>query len=812
MPRASTTKPSMVRGAVCDSSLKRLIAYWTYWRMPALSVLPVCIALNASVFAQDLPSGSCQAANSLSVLVQNRNVIAYIPKGAWTPTWDVPGITNKIDVLNIEGNGVTPTEITTPNTVNSCASNSLTGQTVCTADTNDVYLIQGTALQSTLQSSGVPTLRSMFFEGNCTNCGVTMDALANRAVIGVNLSSDGVKQGFQVLDLASPATFQDPIASQAIGSDGIYHISPGILVDPIGNQVLSPNQQGTIEIVILPDQGTDPVLMENVFKDMPAFGSAAEDCTRGILLATVVPQDPSKVQVYVADLKGADNIPDSPAGTWNAPSHIQTLTESQLSFGANGIAMVQGTGIGIVTGEFGAVDPFFNQQDRGDWVTAIALDPADDADPPIADYNSCRIPGGFKIGLTPHAVTVYQSPRTGHAMALVANWDLFAPGVTTLAVIDLTQMLDPNIVARTQGTGLGHACGSPDQTLSTAGFNPVVRLIDLATALTPFDFSLSLAKSVSVTAGESVSFPVSLGLVSGLTQFVSFSVSGLPSGATGVFSRFGCSPDCTATLTITTSESTVAGAYPITVKGSSGSLSHTESSTLTVISASDTSSLVSGLMGYWRLDEGGGLTTYDSSGNGNNGILINNPVWTTGKAGKALQFNVGPNVGNDVLRQNAASVSIGRTFDIPQLPFTLTAWINPASDDDWHAIFSKRDLYDASMMRFDIGLHIDSGQVYLTTGQDFVIFDYIPPKNAWTHIAVVATNTDIELYVNGLFQERCEPVRLGTGATANTAIGGTGEGVGGDNDPFIGIIDEVRVYNRVLSAHEVRQVYGATTQ
>ena len=74
-----------------------------------LSVLLVCIALTASGFAQDLPEGSCQASNSLSVLVQGRNVIAYVPKGAWS-TWDVQGITNKIDVLNIEGREAISTE------------------------------------------------------------------------------------------------------------------------------------------------------------------------------------------------------------------------------------------------------------------------------------------------------------------------------------------------------------------------------------------------------------------------------------------------------------------------------------------------------------------------------------------------------------------------------------------------------------------------------------------------------------------------------------------------------------------------------
>lgn len=36
-----------------------------------------------------------------------------------------------------------------------------------------------------------------------------------------------------------------------------------------------------------------------------------------------------------------------------------------------------------------------------------------------------------------------------------------------------------------------------------------------------------------------------------------------------------------------------------------------------------------GLVGYWRFDEGTGTVAYDSSGNGNDGTLVNSPTWTT---------------------------------------------------------------------------------------------------------------------------------------------------------------------------------------
>jgi len=45
------------------------------------------------------------------------------------------------------------------------------------------------------------------------------------------------------------------------------------------------------------------------------------------------------------------------------------------------------------------------------------------------------------------------------------------------------------------------------------------------------------------------------------------------------------------------------------------------------------------LVGLWHFDEGTGTTAADSSGNNNNGTLVNGPTWTTGKVGGALSFD-----------------------------------------------------------------------------------------------------------------------------------------------------------------------------
>ena len=88
---------------------------------------------------------SCRPTNSLTVLVQGSNVTSYVPNGNWSS-----GQTG-VQVVPIEPTG-TPTSIATRGVVNTCASNWITGETVCTANSTDVYLITGTTLNTTLTS------------------------------------------------------------------------------------------------------------------------------------------------------------------------------------------------------------------------------------------------------------------------------------------------------------------------------------------------------------------------------------------------------------------------------------------------------------------------------------------------------------------------------------------------------------------------------------------------------------------------------------------------------------------------------------
>jgi len=100
--------------------------------------------------------------------------------------------------------------------------------------------------------------------------------------------------------------------------------------------------------------------------------------------------------------------------------------------------------------------------------------------------------------------------------------------------------------------------------------------------------------------------------------------------------------------------------------------------------------------------------------------LANGAAWTTGKNSNGVTF--------DGLDKGALSqkITLPSTLDITALPFTLEAWVKPVDFADWRAYFSKRSAYAPNQMRFDAGLQISTGLVYVTTSSSTSTFAYAP--------------------------------------------------------------------------------------
>ena len=353
------------------------------------------------------PPGSCQPSSSLGLLVQGKNVNTYVPNGAWETS------STGLSVVPVEGAGSSAT-ISTPNVVNSCASNPLTGETVCTSNVNDVYLITGSTLNTTLSSGGNQYFG--FSGGSCITCGVAMNATANKAVVTIGLSTAPSGSALQFLDLAS-STFGTPVPLS-------YGVSEDVLWDQGRDLVLSPNEAGVYDIY----NHTSGIEFGNVIS-AGEFDSAAEECSTGIALSTIE----FTSNLYIGDLTQATFTPGTP-GSWTTAQQVQSFPEfGGFAAGTNGIAIAQGSHQGVVTGEF-----------CGNAFGEIQLpSTSGSGTPAVVDYAAAVLPntpdgGSFAQGLDPHTVTAYVSPNSGDAIGLIANGCFTPP--TWLAVIDLNKL------------------------------------------------------------------------------------------------------------------------------------------------------------------------------------------------------------------------------------------------------------------------------------------------------------------------------------------------------------------------------------
>lgn len=118
---------------------------------------------------------------------------------------------------------------------------------------------------------------------------------------------------------------------------------------------------------------------------------------------------------------------------------------------------------------------------------------------------------------------------------------------------------------------------------ATDGTLTHVASVSLVVTSQTADFTVTATPSTqSIARGSATTYSVTIGAINGFTGAVSFSVTGLPSHATGSFSPTTVSGAGSTTLTITTSKNTSVGTFPVTIRATSGSLSHTAGVSLTV--------------------------------------------------------------------------------------------------------------------------------------------------------------------------------------------------------------------------------------
>jgi hypothetical protein len=210
-------------------------------------------------------------------------------------------------------------------------------------------------------------------------------------------------------------------------------------------------------------------------------------------------------------------------------------------------------------------------------------------------------------------------------------------------------------------------------------------------------------------------------------------------------------------------------------------------------------SLSDGLVGYWKMDEdswsGVADEVVDSSGNGNHGVAVNGATTTsTSKYAMAGEFDGTDdyvNCGNnDVLNPGTDDFSVGMWVKVPEKS-SGNYGILTKSFSTAYGIF-----YTSS--NDELGLYAQSGADH----NGINISSYY---DTWVYVVWVVDNDNNiqKSYLNGVFDNQTNHVVGDITSSSNLNIGRYASGSG----YFTGILDEVRIYNRALSAREVTQLY-----
>jgi hypothetical protein len=208
--------------------------------------------------------------------------------------------------------------------------------------------------------------------------------------------------------------------------------------------------------------------------------------------------------------------------------------------------------------------------------------------------------------------------------------------------------------------------------------------------------------------------------------------------------------------------------------------------------------ITSNLALWYRFDDGSGTSPTDSSGNGITGTSVGTPTWTAAASCKVqgcLTFN------GTTQRVDFSGTAVNITGNI-----TLAAWVKTSSTAPNSIIGGYQGI--SPYAGYGLRVTPTTGTIGFWNGAGWADATGVTAitDNAWHHVVASLAGSTVTLYVDA-----------GTGsAKASGAVNSyTGTraiaSVQGGSNWFAGLIDEVRIYARALTAADVAALYAFGT-
>jgi hypothetical protein len=208
-------------------------------------------------------------------------------------------------------------------------------------------------------------------------------------------------------------------------------------------------------------------------------------------------------------------------------------------------------------------------------------------------------------------------------------------------------------------------------------------------------------------------------------------------------------------------------------------------------------------VGWWRFDDGVGTTAVDSSGGGNNGVLLGSAKWVNGMIGGAVSLGG---------TADYVALPIGRVVD-SLTDCTISTWADWTAPDrqrGWQRIF---DFGNGSVLNMFLTPSTSGGgpmRFAIRTpaiGAEDQVNASAPMPAGWHHVTVTidSAHTTITLYLDGEAIASNLGVRNKLSDMGNTNNNWLGRSQY-DDPYFQGYLDDFYIFNRLLSPSEIKKL------
>jgi hypothetical protein len=198
--------------------------------------------------------------------------------------------------------------------------------------------------------------------------------------------------------------------------------------------------------------------------------------------------------------------------------------------------------------------------------------------------------------------------------------------------------------------------------------------------------------------------------------------------------------------------------------------------------------LTTGLLLYFKFDEGSGSIANDSSGTGRNGSLANSPAYVSGK------------IGPYALKTSTINDHIDVSPILMTGSWTISTWTNFPQPVTFNNSLTRNGAASGSgnvhvyMNNHTLGCYVATAAGFYTSGYS------TSGLSGWHHLTAVGSASKTTFYIDG--------VNVGTSSNqATDNLDTIGNNIQDSNQPW-GTFDDFRIYNRALSTTDIQYLYN----